>query len=503
MSTMCSKEKRTAIIPRRDQNYAEWYQQVIKAADLAENSVVRGCMVMKPWGYLLWENIQKTFDKKIKQIGYNNAYFPLFIPLRFFEKEAEHVDGFAKECAIVTHSKLQVDENGNLIPISKLEEPLIVRPTSEVIIGESFSKWVQSYRDLPLKINQWANVVRWEMRTRMFLRTSEFLWQEGHSVHESAKQAIEETLKTLEVYRWFVEEYMAIPVICGKKSENEKFPGAVDTYSIEAMMQDKRALQAGTSHFLGQNFARSSDIRFINRDGVEEYGWTVSWGMSTRLIGGLIMTHSDDNGLVIPPKMSSIHVVILPIFNDLNKSTVLGYCNLISSSLKELHYNDETISVEVDLRDLRGGEKYWNWVKKGVPLIIEIGMRDIEKNNICFTRRDDLNLLKTHTDKQEFIDGCRQLLTDIQNNLFKRAQDYRDNNTFDIDSKKEFYDFFEDDGAGFVRTYWTGDTEIEQSIKKDLGVTLRCIPLNQHDDVGVCPFTGKFSKQHVIWSRSY
>ncbi|MDE6432189.1 MAG: proline--tRNA ligase [Opitutales bacterium] len=499
---MSKQTKRTAISPRRDQNYPEWYQQVIKAADLAETSVVRGCMVIKPWGYALWENVKQQLGKMIKDAGYQDAYFPIFIPLRFFEKEAEHVEGFAKECAVVTHSRLQADGSGQLLPVSKLEEPLIVRPTSEVIIGESFSKWVKSYRDLPLKINQWANVVRWEMRTRMFLRTSEFLWHEGHAVHASAEEAKTEAIQNLNVYRTFVEDCMAMPVISGKKSESEKFPGADETYCIEAMMQDKKALQAGTSHFLGQHFARSSGIKFVNQDGDEEYGWTTSWGVSTRLIGGLIMTHSDDNGLVLPPRMAPVHVVILPMFNDENKSTVLEYCESVKLGLSAQKYHGLDLAVKVDTRDVRGGEKFWSWVKKGVPIILEIGMRDIDKGNVCLTRRDSLYTDKQFINKDTFVKTAQEILDDIQKVLFERAKEYREKNTVDIASKQAFYDFFESNESGFVRTHWSGDPKIEQTVKQDLGVTIRCLPLDENES-GVCPFSGEFSKQRVIWSRSY
>lgn len=499
---MSKEARRTAITPRRDQNYPEWYQQVIKAADLAEISAVRGCMVIKPWGYALWENVQQQLGKMIKSAGYKNAYFPLFIPLKFFEKEAEHVGGFAKECAVVTHSRLQADGKGNLVPVSALEEPIIVRPTSEVIIGESFSKWVQSYRDLPLKINQWANVVRWEMRTRMFLRTSEFLWHEGHAVHASAEEAREEAVRDLEIYRMFIEENMGIPVISGRKSANEKFPGAEETYCVEAMMQDKKALQAGTSHFLGQNFARSSGIKFINQQGEEEYGWTTSWGVSTRLIGGLIMTHSDDDGLVLPPRMAPVHIAILPIFNEENKPEVLDYCEFIRTTLSEQRYHGLDLNVELDLRDIRGGEKFWSWIKKGVPIVIEVGMRDIKENKVCLTRRDNLEKSKTPLNRDEFVKNATDILDDIQSVLFERARKYREENTFDIASKHEFYEFFNSNESGFVRTHWSGDSAIEQTIKQELGVTLRCLPLS-YQEAGKCPFSGEFSKQQVIWARSY
>ncbi|MDR3274236.1 MAG: proline--tRNA ligase [Puniceicoccales bacterium] len=495
------KVERSAINPRRGQDYPEWYQQVIRAADLAEISSVRGCMVIKPWGYALWENMQKTLDRMIKKSGHRNAYFPLFIPLRFFEKEAEHVESFAKECAVVTHSRLQADGKGHLIPASPLEEPLIVRPTSETIIGESFANWVKSYRDLPLKINQWANVVRWEMRTRLFLRTSEFLWQEGHTVHSSPEEAIQETLAMLEMYRVFAEDHMAMPVICGKKSDSERFPGAVDTYCIEAMMQDRKALQAGTSHFLGQNFARASHIKFVNGEGVEEYGWTTSWGVSTRLIGGLIMAHSDDDGLVLPPKLAPVHAVILPIFNESNKSTVLEYCGKLKLELEGNIYNFSEVAVEIDDRDLRGGEKFWSYVKKGVPVIVEIGVRDIEANCVCFSRRDGLKDGKQSCSRDTFVATFCSLLDDIQSKLFNRAMKYRDENVVNIDSEPEFFEYFKDSG-GFASAHWNGDRAIEERVKKELGVTIRCLPLGGGEG-GVCPFSGKESKQRAIWAKSY
>jgi prolyl-tRNA synthetase len=366
-----SKPGKTAITPTRAEDYAEWYQQVVKAADLAENSPVRGCMVIKPWGYAIWENIQKTLDRMFKDTGHVNAYFPLLIPLSFLEKEAAHVEGFAKECAVVTHHRLEAKKDGTpgLTPAGPLEEPLIIRPTSETIIGEVYAKWVQSYRDLPILINQWANVMRWEMRTRLFLRTSEFLWQEGHTVHATDKEAIEETMRMHDVYADFAENYMAMPVIKGEKTADERFPGAVNTYTIEAMMQDRKALQAGTSHFLGQNFAKAAGIKFQSVAGKEEIAWTTSWGVSTRLVGGIIMTHSDDDGLVLPPKLAPQHAVILPIYkNDDEKKTVLEYCNSLRKELMAQTFNQARVEVFIDDRDLRGGEKAWQHVKKGVPL---------------------------------------------------------------------------------------------------------------------------------------
>ena len=357
-----AKEKRTAIEPTRAQDYPEWYQQVIKAADLAENSPVRGCMVIKPWGYSLWENMQHGLDKMFKDTGHTNAYFPLFIPVSYLEKEAEHVEGFAKECAVVTHSRLEAGPDGKLVPASPLEEPLVVRPTSETIIGEMYSRWVQSYRDLPILVNQWANVVRWEMRTRLFLRTAEFLWQEGHTAHATRGEAEIETKKMLRVYETFAQDYMAVPVICGRKTEGEKFPGAVDTYCIEAMMQDRKALQAGTSHFLGQNFAKSSNIKYLSESGAQEYAWTTSWGVSTRLIGGMVMTHSDDDGLVLPPRLAPLHVVVLPVLHkEEERANVLAYCDSLKKELEEKTFCGLPVKVSVDARDLRGGEKMWGW----------------------------------------------------------------------------------------------------------------------------------------------
>ncbi|MGB0290447.1 MAG: proline--tRNA ligase, partial [Opitutales bacterium] len=384
-----AKQSKNAISPTREEDYPEWYQQVVKAADLAETSPVRGCMVIKPWGYAIWENIQRELDRRFKATGHKNAYFPLFIPMGFLQKEAEHVDGFAKECAVVTHSRLEADADGKLQPAGPLEEPLIVRPTSETIIGELFSKWVQSYRDLPLLINQWANVVRWEMRTRLFLRTAEFLWQEGHTVHATAEEAMEETRKMLEVYADFAETYMAVPVITGEKTEAERFPGADATFAIEAMMQDRKALQAGTSHFLGQNFSKSSNIKYLSAEGREEYAWTTSWGVSTRLVGGLIMTHSDDDGLVLPPRIAPSHIVILPVTpKEETREAVLEYCRELKAALEEQRYLDDYVRVELDDRDIRGGEKTWGWVKKGIPLRVEVGPRDMESGSVFVARRD-------------------------------------------------------------------------------------------------------------------
>ena len=539
-----SKEAKTAITPTRAESYVDWYQEVIKQADLAENSDVRGCMVIKPWGYALWEGIQRGLDGMFKATGHVNAYFPLFIPVSYLEKEAAHVEGFAKECAVVTHKRLEA-RDGKLVPVGELEEPLVVRPTSETIIGASFAKWVQCYRDLPLLINQWANVVRWEMRTRLFLRTTEFLWQEGHTAHATSEEAVEETMKMLGVYAEFAESYMAMPVIQGEKTAGERFPGAVQTYCIEAMMQDRKALQAGTSHFLGQNFAKASEIKFQNDKGVIEHAWTTSWGVSTRLIGGMIMTHADDNGMVCPPKLSPYQVVIIPVIQKPeDRDRVLTWCKALQQDIAAQRYGDEPIRVHVDARDLRGPEKKWQWIKKGAPIRLEVGPRDIDKDSVAMNRRDR-DEKATFIPRGELIANVGQTLADIQIALFQRALVNRDQHTRVIDSKDEFYEFFaepktknENDPTpihgGFALTHFDGDPELEKKIKDDLGVTVRCIPLAlgaeanaenaklvhrrmaaltkglqsmKHDlyavEPGTCPFTGKPSKQRVVWAKAY
>ena len=507
-----STKIKTAITPTRSEDYPEWYQQVIKAADLAENSPVRGCMVIKPWGYGIWENIQRIFDRMFKETGHRNAYFPLFIPLSFLEKEAKHVEGFAKECAVVTHHRLEENpEGGGLIPASPLQEPLVIRPTSETIIGEMFAKWVKSYRDLPILINQWANIVRWEMRTRLFLRTTEFLWQEGHTCHATKKEAEEETFRMLDIYAKFAEKFMAMPVIKGEKTESERFPGAVATYAIEAMMQDCKALQAGTSHFLGQSFSKASNIKFLNSDGKEEYVWTTSWGVSTRLIGALIMTHSDDDGLVLPPKIAPSQIAILPIIPkpDL-KSKILEYCNQLASEIRSITYNDQPISIEIDDRDLRGGEKFWYWVKKGIPLRVEIGPNELENNSVSFSRRDRASKDRIERSKSEFISTVVNELDDIQNLLYQKALDFREKNFIKIDSKEDFYEFFTPKNkekpeihGGFAYSHWSGDPQEEQKVKNDLNVTIRSIPLNGEVDQGKCVISGKPSQKRVIFAKAY
>jgi prolyl-tRNA synthetase len=502
-------KQRNAINPTREENYPEWYQQVVKSADLAENTPVRGCMVIKPWGYGVWENIREALDFMFKETGHKNAYFPLFIPKSFLQREAEHIDGFAKECAVVTHSRLEADENGILQPAGELDEPLIVRPTSETIIGELFARWVQSYRDLPLLINQWANVVRWEMRPRLFLRTAEFLWQEGHTVHETAEEAIDETELMLQTYATFAEEWLAMPVLKGEKTEAERFPGAESTLCIEAMMQDRKALQAGTSHFLGQNFSKACGIKFQGKEGKEEFGWTTSWGVSTRLIGGMIMTHSDDDGLVVPPKVAPTQIVILPVTpKEDSRSKVLEACNNLLDELKEKQFSGSSIRVEIDDRDLRGGEKYWQWVKKGIPLTLEIGPRDLDNSTVFMGRRDH-GAKREGISIKELISNAPQILGDIQDNLYQRALDFREQNTKLIDSKDEFYDFFTPDKknptgihGGFAMVHWDRDSKWEEQIKNDLKVTIRCIPQGESEP-GVCIFSGNPSPGRVVMAKSY
>ncbi len=510
MSNMAKKEQ-TAITPTRQENYPEWYQAVIKAADLAEHSPVRGCMVIKPWGYAIWENMQQILDKLFKDTGHQNAYFPLFIPLSFLEKEATHVEGFAKECAVVTHHRLEVGKDGKLVPAGPLEEPLVVRPTSETIIGAMFSKWVESYRDLPLLINQWANVVRWEMRTRMFLRTTEFLWQEGHTVHATEQEAQEETQRMLHIYRDFVQNCLAIPVITGEKTPSERFPGAVDTYCIETMTQDRKALQGGTSHFLGQNFAKASEIKFRDAAGETQIAWTTSWGMTTRLIGAMVMAHSDDDGLVLPPRVASAHIILLPVIHkEETKASVLAYCHALAGHLRHLQYHGKNLTVIIDERDMRGGDKTWSWIKKGAPLRIEVGPRDMAADKLPVARRDRGHRDIQHLSQQELLQSVIGILDEIQQGLFERALKFRAEHIKKIDTKEEFYAFFTPKNAenpeihgGFALAHWCGDTDVEEQIKKDLSVTVRCIPTDAPLEEGKCPFSGKPSQRRVIYAKSY
>jgi prolyl-tRNA synthetase len=505
-----AKQPQNAISPTRDENYPEWYQQVVKAADLAENSDVRGCMVIKPWGFAIWENIQRRLDAMFKATGHENAYFPLFIPMSFLEKEAAHVEGFAKECAVVTHHRLEPDGKGGLrpAPSAELEEPLIVRPTSETIIGATFARWVQSYRDLPILINQWANVVRWEMRTRLFLRTAEFLWQEGHTVHATADEAREETMRMLGVYADFAENSMAMPVVQGEKTAGERFPGAVSTYTIEAMMQDRKALQAGTSHFLGQNFARAQEIKFQSEAGELEYAWTTSWGVTTRLVGALVMTHSDDDGLVLPPKLAPAHVVIMPIFrSDDERGDVLAYCARLEQELAVQSFAGEPVRVRIDNRDIRGGEKKWQWVKRGVPVRVEIGPRDVAAGKVSFGRRDTAGRLEST--RAEFVASISKILDDIQHGLYQRAVNMRDEATVQIDSLKEFEAYFtpKDEErpeihGGFAYSHFVDSPEMDEKLKQ-LKVTIRCVPLEGEDESGRCIFTGQPSPHRGLFAKAY
>ena len=501
-------KNKSAITPTREEDYPEWYQQVIRAADMAEVSPVRGCMVIKPWGFGIWENMQKVLDGMFKATGHENAYFPIFIPKSFLEKEAEHVEGFAKECAVVTHHRLEPGPEGGLVPAGPLEEPLIVRPTSETIIGTMFAKWVQSYRDLPILINQWCNVVRWELRTRLFLRTAEFLWQEGHTVHATREEALEETHQMLDVYADFAENHMAMPVIKGEKTVGERFPGAVTTLTIEAMMQDRKALQSGTSHFLGQNFARAQEIKFQSESGELQYAWTTSWGLSTRMVGALIMTHSDDDGLVLPPRLAPKQVVILPVIRkDDERASVMEYCESLRSEIADQSYHGQPISVLLDDRDLRGGEKKWFHVKRGVPIRVEAGPRDIAEGNVFLARRDHGK--PTTMARSEFVATASQMLDDIQQSLYDRALKLREENTREIDSLDEFRDFFTPQNqdkpeihGGFALCHFHDCPEMEEALK-DLKVTPRCIPLEADEEPGTCLFTGKESRGRAIFSKSY
>jgi len=507
-----AKQEKTAITPIRAENYPEWYQQVIKAAELAETSPVRGCMVIRPWGYAMWENIRDGLDGMFKATGHVNAYFPLFIPVSYLEKEAEHVEGFAKECAVVTHHRLEAGPDGKLIPAGELEEPLVVRPTSETIIGATYAKWVQSYRDLPILINQWANVVRWEMRTRLFLRTTEFLWQEGHTAHETKEEAWEETVKILNVYKEFAETYMAMPVLTGEKTAAERFPGATNTLCIEAMMQDRKALQAGTSHFLGQSFAKAAGIEFQSRDGSLEHAWTTSWGVSTRLIGGMIMTHADDNGMVVPPRLAPSHIAILPICRKPeDEAAIFEYCNGIAEQLRELTYHGRPLDVIVDKREMNAGEKSWSWIKKGIPITLEVGPRDMASDSVFVYRRDTTRKDRYGLEKDAFVASAVSVLDEIQATLLARAIKLRDDNTQDIDSWDAFCAFFTPENTehpeihgGFAMSHWCDSAECETKINDDLAVTIRCIPFDRADSgSGTCVVCGKPSTGRVVFAKSY
>lgn len=484
---------------KRSEDYSKWYNEVIERADLAEHSDVRGCMVIKPYGYAIWENMKSVLDAEFKETGHSNAYFPLFIPKSYLNKEAQHVEGFAKECAVVTHYRLKNTDEGQLIvdPEAKLEEELIVRPTSETIIWNSFKNWIQSYRDLPLKINQWANVVRWEMRTRLFLRTSEFLWQEGHTAHTTKAEAIEEAEQMLKVYADFTENYMAMPVVKGFKTESERFAGADETYCIEALMQDGKALQAGTSHFLGQNFAKAFDVKFADKEGKLEHVWATSWGVSTRLIGGLIMTHSDDEGLVLPPKLAPIQVAIVPIYKTEEQLAAISEkVNALSAVLKS-----KGISVKFDDDDnRRPGWKFAEYEAKGVPVRVAIGPRDLENNKAEVARRDTKE--KNSVDWDGIENYIAELLEQIQENLFNRAKDFRTANTTSVDTYEEFKKALEEKG-GFISAHWDGTVETESKIKEETKATIRCIPLDAKEEEGKCILTGKPSTKRVLFAKAY
>jgi len=480
------------------ENYSQWYNDLVIKADMAENSAVRGSMVIKPYGYAIWEKMQAILDGMFKETGHQNAYFPLFIPKSFFSKEASHVEGFAKECAIVTHYRLKNDPEKGIIvdPDAKLEEELIVRPTSETIIWNTYRSWIQSYRDLPLLINQWANVVRWEMRTRLFLRTSEFLWQEGHTAHATRQEAISEAELMLRVYADFAENFMAMPVLCGVKSPNERFAGALETYCIEALMQDGKALQAGTSHFLGQNFAKAFDVKFVNRENQQEFVWATSWGVSTRLIGALIMSHSDDNGLVLPPKLAPIQVVIVPIFKK--EEEFKAITEKVGSLIKDL--KSKGISVKYDDRDThKPGYKFAEWEMKGVPVRLAIGPRDLEKGTIEVARRDTME--KEVLLFVDIADKIENLLERIQKNIYQKALTFRDDNTFKVDTWEAFTDRIEK--GGFVLAHWDGTAETEQKIKELTKATIRVIQFNTRSKPGSCIYTGKPSVQRVVFAKAY
>lgn len=486
-------------ITSKNEDYSQWYNDIVIKADLAEHSAVKGCMVIKPYGYSIWEKMQAVLDQKFKDTGHSNAYFPLFIPKSFFSKEASHVEGFATECAVVTHYRLKNDGNGNIIvdETAKLEEELIVRPTSETIIWNTYKGWIQSYRDLPLLINQWANVVRWEMRTRLFLRTTEFLWQEGHTAHATADEAIAETRQMLDVYADFAENWMGVPVVKGVKTPNERFAGALDTYCIEALMQDGKALQAGTSHFLGQNFAKAFDVKFTSKEGKQEYVWASSWGVSTRLMGALIMAHSDDAGLVLPPKLAPIQVVIVPIYKtDEELSNISAFVDTLIAKLKRLG-----ISVKYDDRDTqRPGFKFAEYELKGVPVRLAIGSRDMENGTVELARRDTREKQTVNQEGLEIY--IPQLLEDIQNNIYKKAFDFRADHITPANSYEEFKELL-DGKAGFISAHWDGTPETEQKIKEETKATIRCVPLDNPLEDGVCIYSGKPSTQRVLFARAY
>lgn len=504
--------QKSAISPTRAENFPEWYQQVIRAADMAENSEVRGCMVIKPWGYAIWELIQKDLDQRFKDTGHTNAYFPLLIPVSYLEKEAEHAEGFATECAVVTHHRLQAvkdEQTGKtkMVPEGELTEPFVIRPTSETVIGAAFARWTSSYRDLPLKINQWCNVMRWEMRPRIFLRTAEFLWQEGHTAHETAEEAIEETKLMHKVYEDFQRDVLAIPTIPGEKTEAERFPGAETTLTVEAMVQDRKAIQAGTSHFLGQNFSKAQNICFAGRDNTQQHAWTSSWGVSTRMIGALIMMHSDDDGLVCPPRVAPQQIVIIPVTPKQDTAeAVISYCDELAARLRQIQYHHAPVRVSVDKRDINGGTKKWDWVKKGVPIRIEIGPRDLEKGNICVQRRDQALSEKAFIPADEFLIDAVNILQDIQDKLLTKATDFRDSHIRKIKTLEELEaNFSGNQDSDWLLVPWAGSPEDEETLAKKHRISIRCIPDGPmgKGPEEPCIVTGKPTTQRVLWARSY
>ena len=505
-----AKPQKTAIQPTRADDFPEWYQQVVKAADLAENSETRGCMVIKPWGYGIWELIQQQLDGRFKETGHQNAYFPLLIPLSYLEKEAEHAEGFATECAVVTHHRLEAqkgeDGKTKMIPTGELTEPYVIRPTSETIIGAAFSRWIESYRDLPLLINQWANVMRWEMRPRLFLRTAEFLWQEGHTAHETQEEAIEETRTIHKLYEEFLRDHLAIPVIAGEKTEAERFPGADMTLTVEAMVQDKKAIQAGTSHYLGTNFSEAQNITFAGRDGNQQNAHTTSWGVSTRLIGTLIMAHSDDDGLVLPPRVAPSQVVIVPVTpKEESRAAIVDACHALAEILRrDGSYAGQALRVHVDERDLGGGVKKWEWVKKGVPIRIEIGPRDLESGKLCLQRRDQAPMEKEFIPKEDFIRNAADILQDIHNSLLSRATQLRDHNISECSDLESFEQHWSQETPGWLMTPWNGSREQEEELSKKHKISIRCLPLDlQESEPEPCFLTTEPTHKRALWGRSY
>ena len=486
-------------LPKRSENYSEWYNEIVKRADLAENSAVRGCMVIKPYGFAIWEKMQRALDDMFKETGHQNAYFPLLVPKSFLEKEEEHAEGFAKECAVVTHYRLKTNPDGKGLvvdPNAELEEELIIRPTSEAVIWNTYKNWIQSWRDLPLLINQWCNVMRWEMRTRLFLRTSEFLWQEGHTAHATEQEAIEETERMLEVYATFAEQWIGLPVLRGLKSPNERFAGAVETYCIEGLMQDGKALQCGTSHFLGQNFAKSFDVKFVNKENQLEYAWATSWGVSTRLMGALIMAHSDDNGLVLPPKLAPIQVVIIPIYKT--PEDLAAISEKVDPIVEQLKAAGISVKYD-DSENQRSGWKFAEYELRGVPVRLGLGMRDLENGTVEVARRDTLT--KESVALDSVVETVKILLEQIQKAVFQKALKFREENTFPVDTWDDFQAQIEK--GGFILAHWDGTAETEEKIKAETKATIRCIPLNAPEEAGKCIYTGQPSDRRVVFARAY